>query len=69
MHGIFFDEAPHEYSADHVQYMQDANNAVRDAIGIQGEKTVSTKRHMVDMVGKRTLADELSDNPQPWSRS
>lgn len=40
MHGIFFDEAPHEYTAEHATYMQEANNAVRDATGIQGEKTI-----------------------------
>ncbi|KAM0719794.1 hypothetical protein Q7P37_003928 [Cladosporium fusiforme] len=40
MHGIFFDEAPHEYSADHAQYMKEANDAVRDAVGIRGNKTI-----------------------------
>lgn len=41
MHGIFFDEAPHQYSADAVEFMHIANQAVKDAIGLQGDKTVS----------------------------
>jgi hypothetical protein len=41
MHGIFFDEAPHEYSADVADYMTRCNDAVRGASGIQGNKTVS----------------------------
>lgn len=40
MHGIFFDEAPHEYSADVADYMRRANDAVLSANGIQGNKTV-----------------------------
>jgi Spherulation-specific family 4 len=41
MHGIFFDEAPHEYSADAVEYMRSINQAVKNATGLQGDKTVS----------------------------
>ncbi|ORY18989.1 spherulin 4-like cell surface protein [Clohesyomyces aquaticus] len=40
MHGIFFDEAPHEYSADAVDFMQKANAAVKGASGLQGQKTI-----------------------------
>ncbi|CAL3969703.1 hypothetical protein PZA11_007708 [Diplocarpon coronariae] len=40
MHGIFFDEAPHKYSADAVQYMHVVNQAVKDAPGLQGDKTI-----------------------------
>jgi hypothetical protein len=45
MHGIFFDEAPHEYSADAVSYMQTANEVVKNSTGLQGAKTVSS-RHL-----------------------
>lgn len=41
MHGIFFDEAPHEYVAESVEYMRIANQAVKDASGLQGSKIVS----------------------------
>ena len=40
MHGIFFDEAPHEYTADAVDFMHTVNKAVKDATGLQGPKTV-----------------------------
>ena len=40
MHGIFFDEAVHEYSAEAAEYMKQANDAVRAASGLAGEKTV-----------------------------
>ena len=40
MHGIFFDEAPHEYSAAAVEYMQTVNQAVKNSTGLQGAKTV-----------------------------
>jgi hypothetical protein len=40
MHGIFFDEAPHEYSADAVSYMQIVNQVVKNST-LQGAKTVS----------------------------
>lgn len=42
MHGIFFDEAVHEYSAEAAEYMKQANDAVRAASGLAGEKTVRT---------------------------
>lgn len=41
MHGIFFDEAPHEYSADAVSYMQTVNQVVKNST-LQGAKTVRT---------------------------
>ena len=40
MHGIFFDESPHEYSATAVEFMRTASQAVKDADGLQGKKTV-----------------------------
>ena len=40
MHGIFFDEAPHDYSVDVANYMKRANDAVLSANGLQGDKTV-----------------------------
>ncbi|KAI9049444.1 hypothetical protein LZ554_006476 [Drepanopeziza brunnea f. sp. 'monogermtubi'] len=40
MHGIFFDEAPHQYSAEAVEYMQIVNLAVKKAVGLQGDKTI-----------------------------
>jgi Spherulation-specific family 4 len=40
MHGIFFDEAPHEYSDENAEYMSRINTAVKDAAGILSPKTV-----------------------------
>jgi hypothetical protein len=40
MHGIFFDEAAHEYTAEVAEYMQTANDAVKSATGLSGDKTV-----------------------------
>ena len=40
MHGIFFDEAPHQYSADAVDFMTKVNKAVKEESGILGDKTV-----------------------------
>lgn len=40
MHGIFFDEAPHEYSAAAVDFMKVANEAVKNATGLQRARTV-----------------------------
>lgn len=40
MHGIFFDEAVHEYTAEAAEYMQTANNAAKAAVGLAGDKTV-----------------------------
>jgi len=41
MHGIFFDEAAHDYTAEVAEYMQTANDAVKAASGISGDKTAS----------------------------
>lgn len=38
--GIFFDEAPHEYTADAVDWMLKASQAVKSAKGFQRSKTV-----------------------------
>jgi Spherulation-specific family 4 len=40
MHGIFFDEAPHQFSEAAVEFMLVANEAVKNAEGLQGQKTV-----------------------------
>ncbi|CAO2653669.1 Nn.00g030800.m01.CDS01 [Neocucurbitaria sp. VM-36] len=40
MDGIFFDESPHQYSAKAVDFMLSASQAVKNADGIQGAKTV-----------------------------
>ncbi|KAL4783563.1 Spherulation-specific family 4 [Aspergillus varians] len=40
MAGIFFDEAPHQYSDDMVGYLNTINRAVKNATGLQGERTV-----------------------------
>lgn len=41
MHGIFFDEAPSEYTAEAADYMRQANDAARNAVGLRGSKLVS----------------------------
>jgi len=41
MHGIFFDEAAHEYTAEVAEYMQTANDAVKAASGLAGDRIVS----------------------------
>jgi len=41
MHGIFFDEAPYQYSSQIADYMKTANGAASSAEGIQGDKVVS----------------------------
>lgn len=40
MHGVFFDEAPSQYSAAAVEYMRTIDQAVKDANGLQGNRTV-----------------------------
>jgi Spherulation-specific family 4 len=40
MHGIFFDEAPHEYTSENADYMSRINKAAKDASGIISPKTV-----------------------------
>lgn len=40
MHGIFFDEAPHEYSPEAVEFLRAADSFVKSAPGLQGRKTV-----------------------------
>jgi len=53
MHGIFFDESPHEYSADAVEYMRNVNKAVKNATGLQGDRTVRNSSFHPD--GKRSV--------------
>ncbi|KHN97554.1 spherulin 4-like cell surface protein [Metarhizium album ARSEF 1941] len=40
MHGIFFDESPHQYSADAVDFMRAADSFVRQTPGLQGRRMV-----------------------------
>ncbi|KAH7400446.1 spherulin 4-like cell surface protein [Cadophora sp. MPI-SDFR-AT-0126] len=40
MHGIFFDEAPHQFVPEAVEYMHTVGQAVKDANGLQGDKIV-----------------------------
>ncbi|KAL6233254.1 hypothetical protein BDW75DRAFT_194281 [Aspergillus navahoensis] len=40
MTGIFFDESPHQYAAETVEYLERINAAVKSASGIEGDKTV-----------------------------
>jgi hypothetical protein len=65
MHGIFFDEAVHEYSAEAAEYMKEANDAVRAATGLAGEKTV---RMMIPPTYWIALLTTATDHPQPRSR-
>ena len=41
MAGIFFDEAPHHYADGTAEYLTRINAAVKDATGLQGDRTVS----------------------------
>ncbi|KAL4759401.1 spherulation-specific family 4 protein [Aspergillus foveolatus] len=38
--GIFFDESPHQYAAETVEYLERINAAVINASGIEGDKTI-----------------------------
>ncbi|KAL4967042.1 spherulation-specific family 4 protein [Aspergillus stella-maris] len=40
MAGIFFDEAPHQYAEGTAEYLTRINAAVKDATGLQGDRTV-----------------------------
>jgi len=40
MDGIFFDESPHQYTAEAVDFMLRASRAVKEATGLQGSRTV-----------------------------
>lgn len=53
MEGIFFDESPHQYSAEAVDFMLKASRAVKDATGLQGAKTVVS----IDPHGEPLAAD------------
>ena len=41
MHGIFFDEAAHEFTPEVAEYMRTANDAVKAASGFAAENIVS----------------------------
>ena len=40
MHGIFLDEAPHEYSVDAVEFMRTVDEAIKNTDGLEGGRTV-----------------------------
>ncbi|KAL3443105.1 Spherulation-specific family 4 [Aspergillus insuetus] len=40
MEGIFFDESPHQYAAETVDYLERINLAVKNVTGLTGERTV-----------------------------
>ncbi len=42
MHGIFLDEAPHEYSASAVDFLRRVGQSIKSATGLQGPKRVSS---------------------------
>lgn len=46
MAGIFFDEAPHQFSDATRDYLNRINSGVKDAAGLQGERTVSDPARM-----------------------
>ena len=54
--GIFFDEAPSEYSSDMATYMSTIDQAVKNAVGLQ-QRTVSNRT--------LPLVDKLHDIPLP----
>lgn len=41
MHGIFFDEAPYNYSQDAVDFMHTVNQVVKNSTGLHGPRLVS----------------------------
>jgi hypothetical protein len=41
MHGIFFDEAAHDYTPEVAEYYREANDAVKAAPGFASDKTAS----------------------------
>ncbi|PVH67459.1 spherulin 4-like cell surface protein, partial [Cadophora sp. DSE1049] len=61
MHGIFFDEAPHQYVLEAVEYMQVVNKAVKDATGLQGDKIVSRSQSMFAV--QKPDSETPADNP------
>ena len=66
MHGIFFDEAPHEYSAAAVEYMHSINQAVKNSTGLHGDKTV---RKFIFNHDLQEISDDLlADNPSVQHR-
>ena len=61
MHGIFFDESPHEYSAAAVEFMHGANSAVKNATGLQGDRTVK-RRNFLSPLRKTMIPQALTRN-------
>lgn len=45
MHGIFFDEAPHEYTPEAAEFLTTINQAAKDAAGVLEPKTVCSPLH------------------------
>jgi hypothetical protein len=62
VHGIFFDEAPSEYSSANAEYMLTINQAVKEASGFLGQKTVRAFQ-ITKMV--QYLQYKLIDNSKP----
>ena len=67
MHGIFFDEAVHEFTPEAAEYMKEANDAVRAASGLAGEKTVCilisliiTSDYITDIYDRSSTTPESS---------
>ncbi|KKK15244.1 hypothetical protein ARAM_005025 [Aspergillus rambellii] len=58
MDGIFFDEAPHQYTSAAAEYMNRINLAVKNATGIQGDRMVI---HNPGTVPDTRLADSNTD--------
>jgi hypothetical protein len=63
MDGIFFDESPHQYSAEAVDFMLRASRAVKAATGIQGAKTVSVPHRKIGSMRVADTAGQVIRNP------
>jgi len=76
MHGIFFDEAVHEYTPEAAEYMREANDAVRAASGFAGDETVrklplsiNTSERITDNVNRSFTTLESSQiQDLTWTR-
>ncbi|KAF1999704.1 hypothetical protein P154DRAFT_554565 [Amniculicola lignicola CBS 123094] len=58
MHGIFFDESPHQFTEEIAAYMRTATKAVKASAGLQGPKTVIRNPGVVPNAG---YADDNTD--------
>lgn len=69
MHGIFFDEAPYDYSDENAAFLLTINQAVKNSTGIQPDRIVSNS--IPDFCHHATNEFMLTrffliDNPQSW---